>query len=531
MPWPPSDSPSRDEAPRRPGPGAAPGQARAARAGGRGFERLLADPALRDALAKIGATPDALLAERGWSLVDAAKPAEADRVFARLLKDYPESPHAADARFNLAESANQARNYAEVIRLLSPLAASRPARARRPAGPAGPRGRREPRDGTRPAACRPSCIGWDGRRSSSGTGRPPRRLSTGCWRSSPRTPIVEKPASCGPSRPWRWETPQRPSPASPRSWPSRRGRAMPRASAGRPPEADPVLGGPEALEGRAPGGPGASFRAEARRPGRGGAGLRAGQAQMGLGRLEEARTAFQAVIDARRGGELAAQAQLMRGETFFHEDRLREALREFLRVDILYNAPRWQAAALLEAGKVYERLDQWADAAETYDRLVARFPKDRDAATARSRGESARQRAAGRAAVAPVRRGVPRRESRRERTSRSFRDSRVATDGSSSPRTGRSEVDAHGQRPGFAWKDPTMTRRKRSGVSDRAAGRRHFRTLPHRSSRSGLADDPAQARAEERGVASVESTGRPLRSRRVYDGLVRPSRSGAWGAG
>ena len=36
----------------------------------------------------------------GWSLVDASRPAEADRVFARLLKDHPASPHAADARFN-----------------------------------------------------------------------------------------------------------------------------------------------------------------------------------------------------------------------------------------------------------------------------------------------------------------------------------------------------------------------------------------------------------------------------------------------
>ena len=84
----------------------------------------------------------------------------------------------------------------------------------------------------------------------------------------------------------------------------------------------------------------------------------------------------------------------MRGETYFHEDRLREALREFLRVDILYDAPRWQAAALLEAGKAYERLDQWADAAETYSRLVDKFPKDPDVPTARSRGEAVRKKAA-----------------------------------------------------------------------------------------------------------------------------------------
>jgi len=118
-----------------------------------------------------------------------------------------------------------------------------------------------------------------------------------------------------------------------------------------------------------------------------------GQAQMGQGRMDEARTVFQSVIDVRKTGELAARAQLMRGEAYFHEGRLREALREFLRVDILYDAPRWQAAALLEAGKVYERLDQWADAAETYSRLVARFPQDPEAATARTRGDAARQRA------------------------------------------------------------------------------------------------------------------------------------------
>ena len=57
------------------------------------YERLL-DDAPRCAMPspKIGATPDALLAELGWSLVDASKSAEADRVFARLLKDYPVEP-------------------------------------------------------------------------------------------------------------------------------------------------------------------------------------------------------------------------------------------------------------------------------------------------------------------------------------------------------------------------------------------------------------------------------------------------------
>ena len=110
-----------------------------------------------------------------------------------------------------------------------------------------------------------------------------------------------------------------------------------------------------------------------------------GQALLGLGRLDEARAAFQAVIAVRKEGELAAQAQLMLGETYFHQDKYHEALRDFLKVDILHKAPRWQAAALLEAGKVYERLDHWADAAETYERLLSKFASEPSAAEARER--------------------------------------------------------------------------------------------------------------------------------------------------
>ncbi len=66
---------------------------------------------------------DTILADWGWALVDADKSAEADKVFARLLETFPDSPHADDARFNLAESANQSKNLAEVVRLLKPLAA------------------------------------------------------------------------------------------------------------------------------------------------------------------------------------------------------------------------------------------------------------------------------------------------------------------------------------------------------------------------------------------------------------------------
>ena len=87
------------------------------------LERLLGDLHAKESLKAAGAKPDALLAEWGWSLVDADKPAEADRVFGRLLAEHPDSSFATDARFNLAESANTRHDYAEVVKLLSPLAA------------------------------------------------------------------------------------------------------------------------------------------------------------------------------------------------------------------------------------------------------------------------------------------------------------------------------------------------------------------------------------------------------------------------
>ncbi|HMF36678.1 MAG TPA: tetratricopeptide repeat protein, partial [Isosphaeraceae bacterium] len=66
---------------------------------------LLSSDEKRTGLKSLGEALESLLAERGWALVDARKTAESDAVFAELLKTYPQSPQAVDARFNLAESA------------------------------------------------------------------------------------------------------------------------------------------------------------------------------------------------------------------------------------------------------------------------------------------------------------------------------------------------------------------------------------------------------------------------------------------
>ena len=102
-----------------------------------------------------------------------------------------------------------------------------------------------------------------------------------------------------------------------------------------------------------------------------------------------AREHYARVIRSEHAGksETAAMAQWMVGESYFHQENYRAALAEYLRVEILYAYPRWQAAALLQAGKCQERLGQWKEAAQTYARLVKVYPKSDVVADAASRLE------------------------------------------------------------------------------------------------------------------------------------------------
>jgi TolA-binding protein len=88
--------------------------------------------------------------------------------------------------------------------------------------------------------------------------------------------------------------------------------------------------------------------------------------------FDGARAAYGKVIQSATGGktETAAMAQWMIGETYFHQENYEAALREYLRVEILYAYPRWQAAALLQAGKCQELLRHPAEAVQLYARLI-----------------------------------------------------------------------------------------------------------------------------------------------------------------
>jgi cellulose synthase operon protein C len=91
----------------------------------------------------------------------------------------------------------------------------------------------------------------------------------------------------------------------------------------------------------------------------------------------EAREAYGRVISSPAGAktETAAMAQWMIGETYFHQKDYKTAYREYLKIDIHFAFPTWQAGALLQAGKCRELLGESKEADELYQRVVTAYPK------------------------------------------------------------------------------------------------------------------------------------------------------------
>jgi len=105
------------------------------------------------------------------------------------------------------------------------------------------------------------------------------------------------------------------------------------------------------------------------------------QAQFGLGwacenqqRHDEAMKAYRKVID-RHNGPTAARAQFQIGECLFAKKQLDDAVRELLKVDILYAYPEWSAAALYEAGRCFEDLGKAAEARAQFEQVQQKYPQ------------------------------------------------------------------------------------------------------------------------------------------------------------
>jgi TolA-binding protein len=103
------------------------------------------------------------------------------------------------------------------------------------------------------------------------------------------------------------------------------------------------------------------------------------QAQFGLGwsrenqkRYDEAVAAYEKVT-ARHQGPTAARAQFQIGQCLFAQKKFEPAIRELLKVDILYAYPEWSAAALYEAGRCFSQLNDPVQAQKQFTVVVEKF--------------------------------------------------------------------------------------------------------------------------------------------------------------
>jgi TolA-binding protein len=91
-------------------------------------------------------------------------------------------------------------------------------------------------------------------------------------------------------------------------------------------------------------------------------------------RFDEARGQLTAIVQAPGPATaLRPRAQWLIGETYFMQQKYAEAIDAYRRVDSMDSAGQWAPAALLQAGKAFEKLGRGREAAVCYTALLTRF--------------------------------------------------------------------------------------------------------------------------------------------------------------
>ncbi len=120
-----------------------------------------------------------------------------------------------------------------------------------------------------------------------------------------------------------------------------------------------------------------------------------GRALLKQARFDEARSAFTAVVDSETGDktETAAKAQFYIAESYLIERDYEAALRNYYNVYVNYDFPEWQSHALFQVAECDASLENWSDAATSYQTLIDEFPESEHVEAARERLQTATMRA------------------------------------------------------------------------------------------------------------------------------------------
>ncbi len=94
-----------------------------------------------------------------------------------------------------------------------------------------------------------------------------------------------------------------------------------------------------------------------------------GWAMENQGNYDEARKQYTEVT-AKTNSPTAARAQFQIGECYFAQKQFEPAVKELLKVGIIYNYPEWSAKAHLEAGRAFESLSQPDQAKKQYTECI-----------------------------------------------------------------------------------------------------------------------------------------------------------------